>query len=270
MVSEERQDYTLGDAVSRYLASVGPESRLVSQQELNVFSRWFGGTRMLKDLRPYDVERYAERVGASVDPASRLAPLKTFLNFARKEGMVEENLAVHIKVRKTGNRAKEKTTKMATETVRLTAEGYANLKAELEALHAQRPDIADELRHAMADKDFRENAPLDAARHRQGLVEARIRDLEAIMKRAEVVHDEQVSTLRAGIGCTVVLWDLGEDHKVRYTLVHSNEANIGQGKVSVVSPLGRALVDRVPGDVVEVKAPAGTMRYRLEAIEGLG
>lgn len=269
MVSEEREDVTLGNAVSWFLTSVSAETRLISQQELNLFTRWFGSARRLRDLKPYDVERYTERMGASVDPAARMAPLKTFLTFARKEGLVEDNLAVHIKVKKTGNRSKEKTTKLASETVRLTADGHAGLKAELDALHAQRPEIADELRHAMADKDYRENAPLDAARHRQGLLEARIRDLEAILKRAEVMQDEQVTTSRAGIGSKVVLWDLMDECQVRYTLVHSKEANIGQGKVSVVSPLGRALMDRVAGETVEVKAPAGTMRYRLDAIESL-
>ncbi|MSQ28834.1 MAG: hypothetical protein EXR51_11985 [Dehalococcoidia bacterium] len=269
MVSEQSQETLLGDAVSRYLGAVGAASRLVSQQELNLFSRWFGGTRPLRDLRPYDIERYTERLAATVDPASRLAPLKNFLMFCRKEGFIQENLATHIKVRKSGSRSKEKATKITAEAVRLTVAGHANLKAELEALYAQRPDIADELRQAMADKDFRENAPLDAARHRQGLIEARIRDLEAVMKRAEVVRNEQVSVLRAGIGSSVVLFDLANDTPVRYTLVHSNEANIGQGKVSVVAPLGRALVDRVPGDVIEVKAPGGTSRYRLDAIEGL-
>ncbi|MBI4498423.1 MAG: GreA/GreB family elongation factor [Chloroflexi bacterium] len=271
MTGEHSQDHILVEAISQFLVTVQAESRATHQQELNAFARWFGGTRSLQELRPYDIERYAERLGTSaIDPAGRLAPLKTFLTFARKTGLVEENLASHIRVRKAGGRSREKAAaSVAVETVRLTAEGYASIKMELEALRAQRPEIAEELRHAMSDKDFRENAPLDAARHRQGIIEARIRELEAILKRAEVVMGEHVSTSRAGIGSTVVLWDMGDERQVRYTLVHSNEANIGQGKVSVASPLGRALVDRAVGEVVEVQAPAGTMRYRLEAIEGL-
>src|SRR5207249_9369575 len=90
----------------------------------------------------------------------------------------------------------------------ITKEGFEHLKTEIDTLKSERVNIAQMLRLAMADKDFRENAPLDAAREHQGMVEARIRELEGIFRRAQVADSDGGDSSRAGVGSTVVITDL--------------------------------------------------------------
>ncbi|MCX6024538.1 MAG: transcription elongation factor GreA [Chloroflexi bacterium] len=273
MTTERREsktlDKTLTEAIQDYLGTLKPDDKASRQQELRVFAKWFGDGRTLGDLKPHEVESYAERLTlAAVDAAGRLSPLRDFLSYANKEGMTPMNLATHIKVRKTGGKAAGKTaTRVQGELIQLTSEGFLAKQQELDELRSQRTDIADALRHARADGDIRENAPLEDERRRQSFVEGRIRDLEAELKRSQIIQGDQVITSRAGIGSIVTLWDLVSEQQIRYTLVNTNEANIRAQKISVQSPIGRALIDRTVGEVVEVQAPSGVIRYRLDAIE---
>ena len=103
---------------------------------------------------------------------------------------------------------------------------------------------------ALSDRDLRENAPLDAARHQQSYVESRIRTIEATLARAVVVTDEKPAGEAVAIGSTVVLRNLSNDAETRYTLVRPGEVNAGQGRISYESPVGQALLQRRPvGDV---------------------
>jgi transcription elongation factor GreA len=128
--------------------------------------------------------------------------------------------------------------------------------------------VAEELRLAMADKDFRENAPLDAARERQGLLEARIRELEATLKQAVIIADASLrSNARVGVGSAVLLRNLKSGVELRYVLVSPSEVNPAEGKISIASPVGKALIERSAGEEVEVAAPAGKIRFRIESVE---
>jgi transcription elongation factor GreA len=151
----------------------------------------------------------------------------------------------------------------------LTPEGHAALLAELEALKAQRPKIAEQLRLARADKDFRENAPLDAARDAQGHLEARIREVESILHKAVIIDGGGAGSQQATVqlGTTVLVRDLDAGKESQYTLVNPSEASPREGKLSAASPVGRALLDKTVGEEVEVQVPAGTMRLRVERIE---
>jgi transcription elongation factor GreA len=157
---------------------------------------------------------------------------------------------------------------MAAAPSQLTAEGQASLSAELEALKARRPGIAEELRRAMMDKDFRENAPLDAAREHQAHVEGRIRQLEAILKHAEVIGGQTAPGAKTHLGSTVILRDLASGSAVRYVLVSPSEVSPAEGKISIASPVGKAILSRTVGDEVEVSVPAGSLRFRIEEIQG--
>ena len=117
---------------------------------------------------------------------------------------------------------------------------------------------------AMLDKDFRENSPLDAAKDKQGHLEARIRDIEAMLKRAVVV--EAVEGDRVHVGVTVHVRNLKSGAVNRFVIVGPTEANAADGKISSASPVGRSLLQRTVGDEVEVSAPAGTMHFRIEQI----
>jgi transcription elongation factor GreA len=258
---------TLTEAASQYLAALPQNQRQESQPEVYRFVRWYGADRRTAELRGHDVSAYAEALGASaVDSPQRLEVLRGFLSFVRKQKFTPTNLATHVRLRKTS--AKATAGGAPLREVHLTPEGHKALQAELESLRAQRPRVADDLRKAMADKDFRENAPLDAAREHQAHLEARIHDIEGTLSDVIIVGSAApVSNARIGVGSSVVLRNLKSGAEVRYLLVSPSEVNPADGKISIVSPVGKALMERSAGDEVEVKAPAGTIRFRIESVE---
>ena len=267
MASSGEATPTLTEAASRYLAALPPQQRQESQPEVYRFVHWYGAERRTDELRGHDVSSYAEALGATaVDSSQRLEVLRRFFAFVRKQGLTPTNLATHLRLRKTaapaaggGGAIKE---------VYLTPDGHAVLLAELENLRSQRPRVAEDLRRAMADKDFRENAPLDAAREHQGHLEARIREIEAALKHAVIVTGASPqSNARVGVGSAVLLRNLKSGTEVRYILVSPSEVNPAEGKISIASPVGKALMERRAGEEVDVKAPAGTLRFRIESVE---
>ena len=259
---------SLAQAATQFLAGLSPPEREQSQQELNKFVRWYGMERPTREVAAHEVANYAERMeGSSSNALKRLEPVRAFLSYAKKEGLTQTNLAIHLRLKKSPPKRGLPDKERRKEAVALTLQCYQKLKEELLALQGERPKIADQIRRAAADKDFRENAPLDAAKDYQGKVEARIRELENILKSA-VLAAKEVDTTKVSRGCTVVLQDLSSGEELRYTLVHPNEASPTKGKISVASPTAKALLGRRKGEVVEVAAPVGTLRYRIEKIEG--
>jgi len=161
---------SLSQAAALFLSTLPLEVHQESQREVYRFARWYGADRPIGELRGHDVALYAESLGvATADVARRAEVLRSFFPFAKKEGLTTTNLATHLRLRKSPLNVEGGAATVATPS-QLTAEGQASLSAELESLKAQRPGIAEELRQAMMDKDFRENAPLDAARERQAHV----------------------------------------------------------------------------------------------------
>ena len=256
----------LSEAVAAYLASLPPEDREESQQELGKLVRWFGRLHPVSGVAAHELENYAEMVTASdIDPLKRLEPVKAFLSYAKREKLTSTNLAVHLRIRKvSAKRAGARATEAA---VTLTPKGYAELEAELEALKSERPRIAEELRRAAADKDFAENAPLDAAREQQGQIEARIRRLERTLRSAVIINEADVEGDKVMLGSAVILKDLSSGEELHYTLVNPSEASPMKGNISIASPTGKMLLNRVEGDEVEVTAPGGILRYRIEGIK---
>lgn len=265
-------DMTLGEAAGRYLASIKDQERATAQTELNRFIRHFGTDYRTSGLRAIDVEDYQEKVERTgADVTRRLEPLKSFLMFIHKQGGSEINFGKFIKTRRstaarpTGRKA-SRVVPNDEDSVSLTGEGYQNLKQELEYLTTvKRAEIARDLYEARIDKDFRENAPYDAAKQHQAEVEARIRQLEHTLAVAQVVDLQKLEN-QIGIGSTVLLKDLTHEEELTYTLVGTSEANPVAGRISIVSPVGKALIDRHVGDEIEVAAPIGLVRYRVEKI----
>jgi len=258
----------LSQAAAMFVASLPSEVRHDSQAEVYRFARWFGADRPIGDLRGHDVALYAESLGpATPDVTRRAETVRSFLAFARKERLTSTNLASHLRLRKSPQPGRTVVAPRPKKT-QLTEEGHASLHAELTTLKEQRPAVAEELRQARLDKDVRENAPLDAALERQGHLEARIRELDALLKHAEVIGVGADSGSKAHLGSTLQVRDLASGAAVRYTLVSPSEVSPLQGKISVASPVGRALIERVVGDEVEVLVPAGILRFRIEEISG--
>ena len=150
----------------------------------------------------------------------------------------------------------------------LTYEGLKKLEDELQDLKVvQRREIAQKIKEAREQGDLAENAEYDAAKDEQRDIEARIEQIEKILKNAEVVLDEEIDLNRISIGCVVRVLDIEYDEEEEYKLVGSSEASSLQNKVSNESPIGKALLGAQVGDVVEVEAPAGVVQYKVLSIQ---
>ncbi len=256
---------TLAEAASRYLQGIKGNSRAEIEGEIKRFMRWFGEDNIVSKIQGHDIFVYAESLGPINPEMSRRAEhVRRFLTFLKKEGLSQHNLASHLRLRRSANHGSA--AGAAEDAIELTTEGLAELQRELESLKAQRPAIAEELRHAMMDKDFKENAPLDAARDKQAHVEARIRDLESRLKRAVLFERNDKAASKVLTGSTVSLTNLVNGAAVRYTIVNPSEASLAAGKISSASPVGKALMERREGEEIRVSAPAGEIRYRIEEI----
>jgi transcription elongation factor GreA len=262
------QPLSLAEASSRFIASLPPETRSDYQAGVNRFVQWFGADRRIAQLRALDVESFAEAAQGSAASGRWLDPVHAFLTYAAKEGLTAANLSGSLRLRKTSASDRASVAGLTGSQIPMTAEGYQERVQELDDLREQRPRIAEELRAAMADKDFRENSPLDAARERQALVEARIRELEQMLKSAVVVEASTGPSDTTHVGCRVVVRDLDTGEDRHFTLVSPTEVNPREGKISVASPVGRALLDRSTGDEVEIMVPRGRLRLKVQAIEG--
>jgi transcription elongation factor GreA len=147
----------------------------------------------------------------------------------------------------------------------LTARGAERLQAELHRLKTiERPEIINAIAEARAQGDLSENAEYDAARERQAFVEGRIRELEGTLSNAQIIDPASLDVDgKAVFGATVEIEDLESGERVKYQIVGDVEADIRSNLISVSSPVARALIGKMEGDVVEVKAPAGVREYEV-------
>lgn len=155
------------------------------------------------------------------------------------------------------------TRKMPIEKVPMTPRGAEQLRAELQRLKEDRPRISREIETAREHGDLSENAEYHAAKERQGMVEARIKDIEDKLSRAEVIDPARLSGERVQFGAHVKLTNLDTGEEVSYQLVGADESDIDAGRLSISSPLARALVGKSVGDEVTLRLPAGTRNYEI-------
>jgi transcription elongation factor GreA len=261
------ENHTISDAARAFGQSLPPDKHPDSQEALR-FARWFGEERLAVEIRPADLEAYVESFGSNAPNASQRADsLKGFLSYAHKQKILPDRLVSHVRVRRTASRSRGNALVDPADQVQLTAEGKLALEKELEEMVAQRPQMAEELHNARADGDVRENAPLEAAREAQGQLEARIRELENTLRRAVVVEEEHGAVDRARIGSNVIISNVQTGAQMTYQLVAAAEARPGTGRLSVESPVGRAVLGKRVGDEVQVSAPSGMVRFKLDKIE---
>ena len=150
----------------------------------------------------------------------------------------------------------------------LTYAGLKKLEDELEHLKVvKRKEVSQKIKEAREQGDLSENAEYDAAKDEQRDIEARIEELEAILKNAEVVVEDEADTEKINVGCKVLVYDEEFEEEVEFKIVGSTEANSLQGKISNESPLGKALIGAKVGDEISVEAPAGMMNYKILKIE---
>ena len=150
----------------------------------------------------------------------------------------------------------------------LTYTGLKKLEDELENLKVvKRKEVAGKIKEAREQGDLSENAEYDAAKDEQRDIEARIEELEKILKNAEVVVEDEVDLDKINIGCIVKILDVEYSEELDYKIVGSTEANSLKGKISNESPVGKALIGHKVGDTVEVETPAGVFAYKILEIQ---
>lgn len=146
----------------------------------------------------------------------------------------------------------------------LTRAGYQKFIGELEALKTlERRKLSKAIGEARAHGDIGENAEYDAAKEAQAQNEQRIAELEEKLSRARIIDDEDIAKDRVLIGATVKLKDLDSNEEIEYTLVSEEEADFAEGKISITSPVGSSLLNHKENDIVEVKVPAGILKYKI-------
>ena len=149
----------------------------------------------------------------------------------------------------------------------LTYQGLKKLEDELQELKVvRRKEVAAKIKEAREQGDLSENAEYDAAKDEQRDIEARIEDIEKILKNAEVVVEEEVDLDKISIGCNVKILDIEFDEELEYKIVGSTEANSLKGKISNESPVGKALLGKQVGDIVKVETPGGEFEYKVLSI----
>ena len=268
------QSPSIYEALTHFVAAKkSAKSAQASHQELGRFVAWVGRERKVAELSPSEVAEYAQQIGlGGSESVHRLSPVKIFLAYWKDQGWIENGLASHLRVPRT--RRTTAAAKSATRTngrtftgSQLSQEGYDRLVSQLDDLKDQRALVLEDIKRAMADKDFRENAPLDAAKDQQGIVELRIRELEASINNAQILPEgASAKVARSSVGAKVTLKDTNSGKTLAYTLVDVREADVSEGKISTTSPVGQALLDRMVGEEVTINVPKGTLRYLVQRI----
>ena len=152
--------------------------------------------------------------------------------------------------------------------VYLTRAGFHKLQAQLESLKTtERQKIAKAIGEARAQGDISENAEYDAAKDAQAHNEARIADLEGKLSNVRIIENEKIPSDKIFIGAIVELKDLDSDEKLKYVLVSPEEASYEENKISIFSPIGKGLLGHKAGETLEIKVPAGTLKYKVLSIK---
>ena len=146
----------------------------------------------------------------------------------------------------------------------MTKEGYDKKMKELAYLeNVERPEVVKAIVEAREKGDISENAEYDAAKERQGVLEAKISELKNLVATARIIDESKISTDEVQLMNKVTLKNLNNKAKMTYTVVSETEANLREGKISITTPIAKALLGHKVGDVVEVKVPAGVMKFEI-------
>jgi transcription elongation factor GreA len=149
----------------------------------------------------------------------------------------------------------------------LTKETLDSLRVELQRMKTvERPAASRAIAEAREKGDLKENAEYDAAKESQGILEAKIAQLEGVIASARIIDESQVDTSKVSILTTVTLTNLNTKKQVTYKIVSEKEADLKAGKISVSSPIGKGLLGKTVGEVAEVQAPAGMLKFKVENI----
>ncbi len=150
----------------------------------------------------------------------------------------------------------------------MSREGFIKIQEELEHLvTVRRKEVADKLKEARSYGDLSENAEYDEAKNEQGMLEAQIADLEAMIQNAIIVDEDSLNKDEVGIGSTVTLYDYEMEEEWQIKIVGSNESDPDENKLSDESPIGKACLKKHAGEIFEVEVPADTLKFKVVSVE---
>ena len=156
---------------------------------------------------------------------------------------------------------------MSSETNYVKKETYEQMRAELQHMKGiERPAASRAIAEAREKGDLKENAEYDAAKEAQGMLEAKIKQLEGIIATARIVDEENIDTSKVSILTKVTLTNLGTKKEITYQIVSEKEADLKLSKISAFSPIGKGLLGKAVGDTAEIQVPAGMIKFRIEKI----
>ncbi|PLX87011.1 MAG: transcription elongation factor GreA [Desulfuromonas sp.] len=154
------------------------------------------------------------------------------------------------------------------DSIPMTEEGYRRLQDELKTLiRVERPKVVQDIAEARSHGDLSENAEYDAAKDRQGFIEGRIQELNDKVARAQVINPATINSEKIVFGATVTLVDVDTDIEVTYKIVGEDEADVKQGKISITSPVGRAMIGHECDEEVQIRVPSGVKVYEITKVE---
>ena len=259
------------NAVGEFTSNLKEKERNpAAVRELNKFVNHFQGGTSLISITPSQIGSYAVKVGkngSSDEILEGLQVVRKFLSFAFKNNKTEINLATHFRIRKSKSiSTSNKDFVSSANSQDMTKEGYLQLVDEKETLEANRSTLSDTIQKAASDGDVRENAPLEAAREQQGREEAKIKEIELMLRSATVVDGKGKGTKKARVGVMIKVEEIEKTKRIIYTLVSPSEANPSEGKISDASPLGNAFLGKRVGQKAVADTPKGKTTFRIISI----
>ncbi|PPD58873.1 transcription elongation factor GreA [Dehalogenimonas etheniformans] len=269
-LNETQPPSNLTDAAVAYLGTLSAAKREAVTPGVMNFVRWYGGGNRIENLSPPKLGEYAEGQPSGGDGAERIKAVREFLSFAAKKGWTELNFGVHLKAKKPPLRLKAAATMKLPEVERLvlTPEKQAEMHHELSGLKERRFQVIEDIKRAAADKDLKENAPYHAAREEKAKIDGKIKELEILLKNAVISEQKECPVgTTVELGRKVTLRDLKTGVITVYTLVTTREVNPKTGRISPASPIGKAVLGRSSGEIVEVVAPICLTRYAIDCVE---
>jgi transcription elongation factor GreA len=265
-------EITLGEALSEYLSALKPAQRHDYEGYVRKYVEYADPSHRVCDLTGSRVESYAQAQIRQADPNAqlRVLALKNFFQFLRKKNYATANFGINVRVPKSGGRAGAAAVRIEEAPIEMTADGIEALKRDLQEIEAKVPDLVKAIEIARSDGDLRENAGYHAAREALAFTNASKKRIETSLKRAVVVDGSSRDEGLTALGSVVTVTYMEKNRQETYQLVGSREANARERRISVESPVGKVLLGRRVGEEVEVVAPQGTMRYRVDSVSHSG
>ena len=258
--------YTSPDKENKNPGTMRPKDKTPeAARELDRFVKHFRELEIdLPAISPSQIGTYAEEAcknSSAPEALEGLQSVRKFLRFAFDNSHTQVNLSTHFRIRRP--RISLDSRGDVNRGQQMTQEGYNQLITEKSGLESNRVSISEAIHRAASDGDVRENAPLEAAREQQGREEARIKEIDSMLRTAIIVDGSGKGTKSVRVGTTIRVEEISKKKKTKYTLVSPSEANPLEGKISDASPLGKAFIGKRAGQLAVADTPKGNTTFKI-------